>query len=168
MSPSTSSTTTSSAPSRRSTGTIRCPTSPARLSAKALYVSKAADGTTMNAENNCTVRQETASGVYQLCKPGMDVYVPNLSYTDEELEEDLRVSVHHQGLCQRAAHQLHHRRRVRSGRFSEVHRQPEEQLQSGQDPRDRRHCLSAPVRCQVSWPYKLLKRLSAASRPSPL
>lgn len=51
------------------------------------YVSKAADGTTMNAENNCTVRQETASGVYQLCKPSMDVYVPNLSYTDEELEE---------------------------------------------------------------------------------
>lgn len=51
------------------------------------YVSKAADGTLMNAENNCTVRQETASGVYQLCKPGMDVYVPNLSYTDEELEE---------------------------------------------------------------------------------
>ncbi len=59
-------------------GTVEC---------EGAYVSKAADGTTMNAENNCTVRQETASGVYQLCKPGMDVYVPNLSYTDEELEE---------------------------------------------------------------------------------
>lgn len=59
-------------------GTVEC---------EGAYVSKAADGTTMTAENNCTVRQETASGVYQLCKPGMDVYVPNLSYTDEELEE---------------------------------------------------------------------------------
>ena len=59
-------------------GTVEC---------EGAYVSKAADGTTMSAENNCTVRQETASGVYQLCKPGSDVYVPNLAFTDEELEE---------------------------------------------------------------------------------
>ena len=51
------------------------------------YVSKAADGTTITLENNATCRQETASGSYQLCKPGTDVYVPTLAYTDEELEE---------------------------------------------------------------------------------
>lgn len=51
------------------------------------YISKDAEGNTMGIENNCTVRQETATGVYQLSKPGMDVYVPNLSFTDEELEQ---------------------------------------------------------------------------------
>ena len=59
-------------------GTVEC---------EGAYVAKAADGTTMGLENNCTVRQETASGVYQLCKPSMDVYVPNLAYTEDELEE---------------------------------------------------------------------------------
>ena len=59
-------------------GTVEC---------EGAYVSKAADGTVTGLENNCTIRQETASGVYQLCKPGSDVYVPNLAFTDEELEE---------------------------------------------------------------------------------
>jgi putative aldouronate transport system substrate-binding protein len=59
-------------------GTVEC---------EGAYVAKAADGTTISLENNATCRQETASGSYQLCKPGTDVYVPTLAYTDEELEE---------------------------------------------------------------------------------
>ncbi len=50
------------------------------------YVSDDGQGNVINAENDCTVRQETASGVYQLCKPGADVYCPNLAFTAEENE----------------------------------------------------------------------------------
>lgn len=51
------------------------------------YVAKDAAGNVLSTDNNCGLRQETATGVYQLCKPGADVYVPGLSYTDDELEE---------------------------------------------------------------------------------
>ena len=58
-------------------GTVEC---------EGAYISVDEDGTVTSAENNCTVRQESASGVYQTLIPGMDVYVPNLNFTAEELE----------------------------------------------------------------------------------
>lgn len=57
------------------------------VEAEGAYVAKDADGNELNPDNNAGLRQETATGIYQQYKPGTDVYVPGLSYTDEELEE---------------------------------------------------------------------------------
>ncbi len=43
-------------------------------------------GKVTNWDNNGTVRQNTITGYYQAVKPGMDIYVPNLAYSAEELE----------------------------------------------------------------------------------
>ncbi|MBQ4451973.1 MAG: extracellular solute-binding protein [Clostridia bacterium] len=50
------------------------------------YVADDGQGKVTNWDNNGTVRQNTITGYYQAVKPGMDIYVPNLAYSAEELE----------------------------------------------------------------------------------
>jgi len=52
------------------------------------YVADDGQGNTMSLENSATLRQEATSAYYQLVKPGADVYVPSLAYTDDEVEEN--------------------------------------------------------------------------------
>ncbi len=66
---------------------MNSPTFSGNVEAEGAYIADDGQGNLINLENDCTTRQETGSGYYQLCKPGMDVYVPTLSYTDEELEQ---------------------------------------------------------------------------------
>lgn len=56
------------------------------VEAEGMFVSKDADGKITSLENNATMRQETASGVYQNLIPGDDVYCPALHFTDDETE----------------------------------------------------------------------------------
>ena len=56
------------------------------VEAEGLFVSKDADGKPMGLDNNATVRQETATAVYQNLIPGSDVYCPNLHFTADETE----------------------------------------------------------------------------------
>lgn len=51
------------------------------------YISKMEDGTVIDSNTYHTIRQVTASGVYQKCKPGPDTYCPNLNFTPDEIEE---------------------------------------------------------------------------------
>ena len=56
------------------------------VEAEGMFVSKGADGKPMGLDNNATVRQETATAVYQNLIPGSDVYCPNLHFTADETE----------------------------------------------------------------------------------
>ena len=56
------------------------------VEAEGMYVADDGNGKVINLETNATCRQETASGYYQLCKPGPDTYVPTLAFTEDELE----------------------------------------------------------------------------------
>jgi putative aldouronate transport system substrate-binding protein len=56
------------------------------VESEGMYVADDGNGKLINLETDATCRQETASGYYQLCKPGLDTYVPTLAYTEEELE----------------------------------------------------------------------------------
>lgn len=56
------------------------------VEAEGMFVSKDADGKPMGLDNNATVRQETATAVYQNLIPGSDVYCPNLHFTADETE----------------------------------------------------------------------------------
>lgn len=57
------------------------------VEAQGAYVADDGKGTTISIENNGTCRQETASGLYQNKHLPLDVYVPTLNFTPEELDE---------------------------------------------------------------------------------
>ena len=57
------------------------------VEAEGMFVSKDADGKPMGLDNNATVRQETATAVYQNLIPGSDVYCPNLHFRNFVAQE---------------------------------------------------------------------------------
>lgn len=57
------------------------------IEAEGAYISKDAEGNVNSTANNCTLRQGEATAFHQLLKPGEDIYVPNLIFTDEELDQ---------------------------------------------------------------------------------
>ncbi len=64
-----------------------CPYFSGNVEAEGAYVADDGKGNTMNLGNNGVVRQETASGLYQKNHLPLDIYVPTLNFTTEELDE---------------------------------------------------------------------------------
>lgn len=70
------------------------------------FVNDPASGLTYTLETNATCRQETGSAYYQNVKPGMDVYVPSLAYTSDELLvlTEIQVAIRNYVNTQRASY----------------------------------------------------------------